>query len=328
MKKKSILLFCGILLTMTGCGKASSSAATETMNTSTTESVYADEVTFIDPTSDPNVQKGSRDNSAVCLIPVAPGTEVYSSDNSYIDVSNASSGYICASYHGDCQKVKLQITGPDRVTYTYNLSGGEEFFPLSANSGTYTIAVYENIVDNQYSTDLSQTLELNITDEFGAFLYPNQYCWFTSDYAAVQKGIDLAYYANDELEVITNIYNYVIKTVSYDQEKAATVASGYLCNVDETLSTKTGICLDYASLMTCMLRSQGIPTRLEVGYAGTAYHAWISTYIPEQGWVNGIIEFDGQSWSLMDPTFSANSSTETLTSFIGDGSNYTLKYAY
>jgi hypothetical protein len=94
------------------------------------------------------------------------------------------------------------------------------------------------------------------------------------------------------------------------------------------LQSGTGICLDYAAVMASMLRSQNIPTRLEVGYAGTAYHAWISTYIAEVGWVNGIISFDGKSWSLMDPTFAANSSQQTLKNFIGDGSNYSTKYIY
>ena len=51
-----------------------------------------------------------------------------------------------------------------------------------------------------------------------------------------------------------------------------------------------------------MLRSQGIPTRLEVGYAGTVYHAWISTYIKDVGWINGIIQFNGSGWTLIDPT--------------------------
>lgn len=77
-----------------------------------------------------------------------------------------------------------------------------------------------------------------------------------------------------------------------------------------------------------MLRSQGIPARLEVGYAGSAYHAWISAYVEEKGWINGIIEFDGTSWSLMDPTFSANTEREELKRFIGDGSNYLLKFVY
>ncbi|MBR2401449.1 MAG: transglutaminase domain-containing protein, partial [Lachnospiraceae bacterium] len=66
----------------------------------------------------------------------------------------------------------------------------------------------------------------------------------------------------------------------------------------------------------------------EIGYAGEAYHAWISTYLNEIGWVNGIIEFDGKNWQLMDPTFAASSSEEKLKDFIGDGSNYVTKYIY
>ena len=126
----------------------------------------------------------------------------------------------------------------------------------------------------------------------------------------------------------TKVYNYVTSTITYDHTKAATVQSGYTPNVDEIMASGTGICLDYAAVMASMLRSQNIPTRLEVGYAGQAYHAWISTYITDVGWVNGIIEFDGVNWSLMDPTFAANSSETALKNFIGNGSNYKTKYIY
>ena len=319
-KNKMLLPLLFLSLLLTSCGSKPDSQESV--------GVYADAVSYIDPTQDPSVPKGSRDTTSVCLPPSAPGTEVYASETASLDISNAANGYVCASYSGTCPKVKFQITGPDGVTYTYNLHGGLEYFPLSAKSGSYTFGIYENITDNQYSTNLMQTLELTITDEFGAFLYPNQYCMFDSSLNTVKKGADLAYFANNDLDVVSNIYNYVIKNIQYDHDKAATVPSGYVCTVDETLSTGKGICLDYAAVMTCMLRSQGIPTRLEVGYAGTAYHAWISTYITDKGWVNGIIEFDGTNWSLMDPTFSANSSSEELTSFIGDGSNYVLKYVY
>ena len=78
-----------------------------------------------------------------------------------------------------------------------------------------------------------------------------------------------------------------------------------------------------------MLRSQRIPTRLEVGYAGEAYHAWISVYLEETGWVDNIIEFHGSSWSLMDPTFAAGTgNSSSLKQFIGDGTNYVVKYYY
>ena len=78
-----------------------------------------------------------------------------------------------------------------------------------------------------------------------------------------------------------------------------------------------------------MLRSQQIPTRLEVGYAGTAYHAWISVHITDIGWLNGIIEFDGTSWKMVDPTLGAsNKGDKEIKRFIGDGSHYTTKYVY
>ena len=80
--------------------------------------------------------------------------------------------------------------------------------------------------------------------------------------------------------------------------------------------------------MAAMLRSQGIPTRLEVGYAKDAYHAWISIYTEDTGWLNGLIEFTGNKWTLVDPTFGANNSEKALKKFIGDGSNYVLQKVY
>ena len=80
--------------------------------------------------------------------------------------------------------------------------------------------------------------------------------------------------------------------------------------------------------MTSMLRSQQIPARMEVGYAGDAYHAWISAYADNIGWINGLVEFDGKDWSLMDPTVAANQGQEALQSFIGDGENYVTKFIY
>ena len=78
--------------------------------------------------------------------------------------------------------------------------------------------------------------------------------------------------------------------------------------------------------MAAMLRTQNIPTRLEVGYMQEEYHAWISIYLKEQGWINGVIEFDGTNWKLMDPTFA--SSSKTPKSFTTDNEKYLTKYVY
>ena len=301
------------------------SEATTVFSNSTTSTVQlTDElVAFSD-----GLTIGSRDNTPVCLVPKASGVTVYSNALAAIDASNASEGYIMVNYKGTNPKVKLQITGSNAVTYTYNLHGGYETFPLSSGDGSYKVAVYENVNGNQYSTALSQTFKVTITNIFGPNLYPNQYVDFQLGSQVVSQSMQLAQSCNSDLEVVTKVYNYVTSTISYDHQKAKNVQSGYTSKVDEILLSGTGICLDYAAVMASMLRSQNIPTRLEVGYAGQAYHAWISTYITDIGWVNGIIEFDGENWSLMDPTFAANSSETALKNFIGNGTNYKTKYIY
>ena len=81
--------------------------------------------------------------------------------------------------------------------------------------------------------------------------------------------------------------------------------------------------------MTSMLRSQGIPSKLVVGYSGSLYHAWINVYINGVGWIDKAVYFDGKSWELMGPTFASSSKNSIrIQQYIGDGSNYTAKYAY
>lgn len=270
-----------------------------------------------------------RNNTPVCLVPEAPGTVLYENSLVSVDASNASEGYLMIAYYGDNPKVKLQLTGPDYMTYTYDLKGGNyESFPLSVGDGIYNVGIYENVEGTQYATVFSKDLSITITNPSGAFLYPNQYVKFDSSSQVVAKAKELVAPAHDDLEAINYIYNYIIENFTYDYNKAETVQSGYIPNVDEILNSKTGICLDYAAVMASMLRSQQIPTKLEVGYAGEAYHAWISTYVKDIGWINGIIQFDGQNWSLMDPTFAANTSEKELKSFLGDGTNYVTKYNY
>ena len=81
--------------------------------------------------------------------------------------------------------------------------------------------------------------------------------------------------------------------------------------------------------MAAMLRSQNVPTKLVVGYSGSIYHAWISVYSEETGWVDGAIYFDGTTWKLMDPTFaSSGNQSKQIMEYIGNGANYSAKYFY
>ncbi len=271
-----------------------------------------------------------RDSTPKVVTPSADGVTVYQNDFASIDASNTSQGYVMVKYNGTNEKVKLRITCPDQSCYTYLISdrGAYDTFPLTAGNGSYALQVLENVAGDTYTVSLAQSINVSIEDEFLPFLYPNQYVNFHTDSKAVSKGSDLAKDTYSDLDVVQNIYNYVIKNISYDTEKAQNVSYGYVPDIDDTLSSKKGICFDYAALMTSMLRSQNIPTKLEVGYSGDAYHAWISTYIDDKGWVDDIIQFNGDTWQIMDPTLAATNDSAAVKKYIGDGSHYVVKYTY
>ena len=259
----------------------------------------------------------------------APGTAVQQNDSAIIDYSNASSGYVMVQYTASTSsRLKVQVV--NSTTYTYNLKPGRwEAFPLSDGSGSYQITIYQNVVDSKYAAVLSASVYASLNNEFEPFLHSNQYV----NYDAAPNAVSMAAYLtggiSDTLGKVEAVYDYVVQNISYDTALASSVTTGYLPVLDNVMATKRGICFDYAALMTGMLRSQGVPCKLVVGYAGSAYHAWISVWVEGSGWVDGVIWFDGYAWQRMDPTFasSGNSSADIL-AYIGNGANYSSKYFY
>ena len=261
-------------------------------------------------------------------VPDASGAVTFSGGGATIDASNTSNGYLMVKYGGGSQRIKVQITKNTTYTYDLNARNSYEVYPITEGNGTYSVKVFENVSGNQYAQLMSQTISVSLTNEFAPFLYPNQYVNFNSASQAVAVAAQLAA-EKDQLGIVKAVYDYVIGHVTYDYGKAQTVQSGYLPNVDSTLASGTGICFDYAALMTSMLRSQDIPTKLVIGYTGNLYHAWVSVYIDGEGWIDNVIHFDGQKWSYMDPTFmSTGGSSESAKQYVGNGSNYQEKYSY
>lgn len=266
------------------------------------------------------------------LVPEPSGKVTYGEGCVSVDASNTSEGYIMMSYTGTNEKVKFQVRTPDETEYTYLVTetGKYSAYPLSGGNGTYQLTLLESVSveENLYAVVFTRSIKVTIKDEFSPFLYSNYYVDFSEDSAAVAKGKELAMNCSCDLDVVSNIYHYVIHNISYDTQKAGEVAYGYTPDVDETLEGGKGICFDYAALMSAMLRSQKIPTKLEVGYVGEVYHAWISCYVDEIDWIDNIIEFDGENWSLMDPTLAADNDSDEVKKYIGDGSRYVVKYTY
>jgi len=260
----------------------------------------------------------------------ASGTAVKETADAVIDYSNTEDGYIMVKYLKKTdKKIKAQVKGPE-TTYTYNLKAKKwTVLPLSDGNGKYQVSVFQNTSGSKYAAKASAAFDVQLEDEFAPFIRPNQYVNYADAENTIAKAASLCKKAKTGLAKVEKVYNYVVKNFTYDKEKAKTVKSGYLPDLDKVLKTKKGICFDYAAVMAGMLRSQEVPTKLVVGYAGEAYHAWISVYVEGEGWIDGVIYFDGESWQRMDPTFASSASkSKSIMKYIGDGSNYTAKYFY
>ena len=320
-------------------GSSSQSSASSSLSASSqTDSSSQDTPSYTDPVA---IEGVDLEDEAVALAeapaalpsemtPTASGTAEKRNEKAVIDYSNNKDGYVMVQYTASTSKrLKVQVKGPT-TTYTYNLTAGAwTTFPLSDGNGNYQVVVYENIEGTKYASVLSVSCTVTLTDEFAPFLRPNQYVDYSVAPNTVAKAAELTAGLTDPLKKVEAVYNFVVTNLTYDKQLAATVQSGYLPVLDTVLAKKTGICFDYAALMTGMLRSQGVPCKLVVGYAGSAYHAWISVWSQSTGWIDGAIYFDGTSWQRMDPTFaSSGNQSQSIMAYIGDGKNYTSKYFY
>lgn len=279
-----------------------------------------------------DIPETSQPPVPIVLTPVASGKVVYGNDVVSIDASHTADGYVMIRYAEESgARIKTLITFPDGTTYQYNLTPAAAYaaFPLSGGSGTYSVGVYKNVEGTKYTTLYTVDIYAEIADAFAPFLQPNQYVNYSAESEAVLLAAELSTGLTDELDIVAAIYQYIITNITYDFDKAASVKSGYLPDVDAVLASGKGICFDYAALMTAMLRSRGIPTKLAVGYTGEIYHAWISVYTEESGWIDGVIFFDGTVWKLMDPTFaSSGNASEEIMAYIENPANYAAKYLY
>ncbi|MGI6069637.1 MAG: transglutaminase-like domain-containing protein [Blautia sp.] len=262
------------------------------------------------------------------LVPEAPGREILGNAPLLLDVSNLNQGYLVAQADTGIQGLNLQLLDPEQVTYSYFIHPGEQaVIPLTGGEGTYLVTVYEQIEGDQYAALYTQQLEVTLENSFLPYLYPNQYVNFTPDSQASRLALELLPQDASDIDALAAIYDYVVENITYDEDKAQTVEAGYLPDVDETLRTGTGICFDYAALMTAMLRSRDIPCKLQIGYSSNIKHAWIDVYIRSKGWIEQAIAFDGEQWSRLDPTFDSTSQNDdAILDYIGDGSNYTLQF--
>ena len=267
------------------------------------------------------------------LYPSATGKLIKKNASVTIDYSNTKDGYVMVKWTGEAVKVALQVTGPnnaEKYTYYLRTDGNYDVIPLSDGSGTYKFVVCKNVSGTKYASVLSASISVKLGDSLAPFLRPNQYVDYSAGSEAVGLARELVKDKTDTLGKVQAVYNWVVTNLTYDYDKARTVKSGYLPDVDKVMAEKKGICFDYSALMSAMLRSQGVPVKLVVGYTSTGeYHAWINVWSEESGWMNSVIYFDGSSWKLMDPTFaSTGNQSKSIMEYIGNTANYKERFTY
>lgn len=264
---------------------------------------------------------------------------IYKGSNSEIDASNSADGYIRIKYINKTDKKLKVIIEKSSNKYTYNLNnaGLYDTFPLQMGDGSYKVSVFENIADNKYSVKQTANIDVKLKDANSPFLASNVYVNYSSTNDAVKKAAELTKGKTKDIEKLQVIYDYIISNIVYDTEKAKTVKSGYLPNIDVTLKTNRGICFDYASMMAAMLRSQSIPAKLVTGYSKnlSAFHAWNEVYTNETGWiVLNEMYLDGNEWKLLDSTIASSAKQSKspkvmeYTNKLMESKNYTKQFEY
>lgn len=350
-KKATIctLLFAFLLFILTACGTdGGGSDPISNLIHNGSDPVTSSNDHTLDQPNVPNSDAKliERDNTPVILSPSADGEKKEEQGKVIFDFSNTTDGYVMVKYSGDNPLVRVKIKTPDGIEYDYAINHYKEYitFPLTGGNGSYDISIWESVDVDQgkYMKIFFSTFDVLIPDtipeQFAPYLRPNTYVDFNENSLAVAKAQELTAGIKSEtpdIDAIKRIYDFVgnHKNIAYDTDKVDTMTWPYFPNIDETLTSKKGICFDYASLMASMLRSQGIPTKVIFGYVsdgdGKAYHAWISCWTRELGWIENIIYFDGVDWAMADPTFAASgNNSKELRKFIGDGNNYDPKFSY
>lgn len=232
--------------------------------------------------------------ASLALYPSADGSQVMADQGATMDMSNLDQGYFMLKHSPTSKRLKMRIIrGSEFYTYDLDAEDRYETFALPFGSGSYEVQIYKQVSGKKYSNAASFAFSASIADSTLPYLYPNQYISYTAGSQAVLTSAALCAGLSSTQEKLDAIRAYIVENITYDFDLASSVQSGYLPSVDHVLDVGKGICFDYAALAACMLRSQGIPTKLEIGYADTVYHAWNSVLI------NG-------DWQRLDTTAEAN----------------------
>ena len=215
--------------------------------------------------------------------PESPGTDVQADGKLVIDDSNMDKGYVMVRVSEPTgHAMKVTVTRDQwQLIYDLNSEGEYEVFPLQLGSGQYEVALFENVKGNKFSSEGKVVLNAQLSDENAAYLVPNQYVSYELWTSAVQKSDEICAGMSQD-QAVQAVQDFMASEFAYDFVRAKTIGAGEKPDIDYCYDNRMGICQDLAAVTACMLRVQGVPTRLVIGYADKYYHAWTTAVVNGQ----------------------------------------------
>lgn len=212
--------------------------------------------------------------------PEDSGTDVKTDGKLVIDDSNIDKGYFMLKVSEPSDHAfKASVTwNGAQLLYDINNTGEYEIIPLQSGSGTYEVALFENKKAKKYAAQGKVVLDVQLSDENAAFLVSNQYVNYELWTSAVQKSDEICAGLSPD-ECFKAVSEFIASEFGYDFVRAKTISAGEKPDIDYCYDNRMGICQDLSAVTACMLRVQGVPTRLVIGYADKHYHAWTTAVV-------------------------------------------------
>jgi hypothetical protein len=239
----------------------------------------------------------------------------------FISTAQASDGIVSVKYNYEAgsKVIKALVTYENTTRAQYTIKPNvETYLPLQMGKGKYSIALGEVKNGKMFYPIMVDEISISTWDERVMYTISHPIIDYVSSTVAIP-----AYKQLNEGQTynkcVSNVYSDVVRSFSYDYEKASKVQSGYVPVIDVVYEAKMGICYDYSTVLAGALRSQGIPVKLLMGYAPeiAEYHAW-----------NEILMEDGQ-WVVVDTTSdSAYDKANAQYTFAKDPSKYKITNQY
>lgn len=119
--------------------------------------------------------------------------------------------------------------------------------------------------------------------------------WQSNNPALAQKAHDIVQGKRTVAEQVRAVNDFVVNTLTYNNDKIKyNIRQGALKALQ---NPNNAVCLEYSDLTIALLRANGIPARMPIGYGYSgnlkqsnsvvdSLHSWVEAYVPGIGWMN------------------------------------------